>query len=387
MKKLLFIVLTLSFFTGCSVFKKTKEKISESKIFKKLDKKERPDLYKEFHMIWAKNLDPDHESGNLPIGFASPIFKEGMLFQGNLKGEMTAYSANWGRVIWSHQEDSAINSKPVFFENNLIYGSQNGRLYSRDFKTGKLNYAIDLGSPIESWPSISEGRLFIHLRGHRVTTLDAATGKVLWSYKRAVTFASTLQRVSRPYISNNRVYVGFADGYLVAFNVQDGSIFWETQVQKGRKFVDIDVEPRAIGNYIVAGSPSGKLKYINTQNGIILKSLDVSPGHTPIYWNSNILVGGQDGSIFIYDRKAQLLKKKNISTESILAAEKWGDDLVISCEDGYLYRLNGADLSVKSKFFLGTENSVVFGHFATFKNLLGVYSSRNRLYVFKNTDT
>ena len=378
MIKLLFVFI---FAVSCSSFKKIKEDISDVDYKSYVDKRVREKNY--LNVAWAKNLDPKYSSGNRPIGFASPTIYEDVLYMGTLSGDINAYNAENGQLLWSHNEEQPLNAKVSLFKDNIVYGSMYGRLFSRNTISSELNYSIDLGAPIESAPLVNDGRLYVHLRNHKIVALDAKTGKIFWTYQRSIPFKITLQRVSRPISYKNSIIVGFADGYLVKIDKNEGIVEWETQLSKAAKFVDVDLTPVVFNDQIISGSAAGKLSFINPSNGFVTKSANIVAGHSPVIINNEIYVGSVYGYVYKLDSTGQILTRKKLTDNSIGSIKEWKGQLAVSTMGQDVYVLKAYDLDIIESWKLGTEVSSAFGEFISDGNILSLYSSRNRLYVFK----
>lgn len=363
-------------FVSCAQLSQVDEKIT-----KLLDK---PDSgQKNFTVAWIKNLDPDHESGNLPIGTGSPFVHEGILYMGDLSGRMTAFQLENGRELWRVDEKQPINAKANIFNDLLIYGSIEGRLFARNYFTGKLAYALDLDAPIESSPIFSGGRMYLHLRDHRIVCMDASTGKVFWSYQRSIPFPTTLQRVSVVLPYKNKVIVGFADGNITSLSMEEGVVLWEQRISDGVKFVDVDVEPVYFSGYIVAGSAAGEMKYINPDNGAIIRSVPLTLQTKPLKIKNTLMVGTVFGEVALVDSTGKVLKRRKFLDSGISSLVRWKDGIVASSMSGDVIYIDPSELKVVEKYNLGHEQSAVFGHLIVSDNFLSLYSSRNRLYVFR----
>ncbi|MEX0798408.1 MAG: PQQ-binding-like beta-propeller repeat protein [Bacteriovoracaceae bacterium] len=336
-----------------------------------------------FRPAWIKNLDPPYQTGNLPIGVGSPLIVEDLLFMGSLDGKMRAYKLENGRLIWEADDLQPINAKPALFEDMVIYGTMEGRVFARNYLTGELKYAIDLGSPVESAPVISAGRMFFHLRDHKIIALDASTGKVFWSYKRSVPFTTTLQRVSKPLPYKNRLIVGFADGYIVSLSMEEGVVAWEQKISDGVKFVDVDVDPVYFNGFVAAGSAAGTMKFIDPDNGMVARSVKLTIAHAPVKVKNSLVVGTIFGDVAIVDQDGEIIKKKKLTTDGVSSIVKWKKGYAVATMSGKVFYLNRLNLDVLGEFNLGHQQSAVFGHLQTGQDFLGLYSSRNRLYVFR----
>lgn len=334
-------------------------------------------------VAWVKNLDPIYNTGNFPIGTSSPFIYEDILFMGDLNGYMRAYDLENGRVIWEADEKHPIQSKANKLKNNIYYGSKSGRLFVRNYASGKLVYAIDLGAPIESQPIFSRGRVIIHLRNHTIICLDAGTGKIFWRYQRSVPYTTTLQRVSQVMPYGNNLMVGFADGVVAAISLEEGVLRWEQKISTGVKFIDVDVTPVIFQNYLVAGSAAGPLRFLNPRNGVIEKTVELNQSHTPYIVKDGMYVGDVNGAIYFINNDGKIDRRKSLTKNGISSITPFKEGLVVGTMGEEVFYIDAEDFSIKSVFKLGSDQSAVFGDIVSNNGYLGVYSSRNRLYVIK----
>jgi outer membrane protein assembly factor BamB len=336
-----------------------------------------------FHPVWFKNLDPVQDAGNLPIGFASPLIHENRVFVADLKGEISCFDLESGRVQWSHVEDAPLGGQIAILNDHVVYASYSGRVYSRAWRTGEIKYAVDLKAPIESAPTFYQGRMFIHMRNHQLMALDSETGKILWSYKRAVPFATTLQRVSRPLVVANKLFIGFADGFVAAFSIEEGVMLWERKLSFANKFVDVDIHPQIFEKLLLISSSEGPLSFLNPDNGEISSSLPVAPGHTPLIQGDKLVFGSINGQVVIVDRNRQIQHQVSISDSGLSAMTVWKGMYIFANYQGEILVVDGKTLAVIERRHLGQAFSTVFGELATSEKYLAIYSSRNRLYIFR----
>ncbi len=340
-----------------------------------------------FTPIWIKNLDIDYSSGNLPIGLQGPTIFDGIVYIGNNNGPVGAYDLYNGRGIWAADESqgnkSSYHSAPVVFGQLVAYGNVEGRLFARDRLSGKLSYNVDLGGAIEGRPTYYNGRLIVHTRNHKIICLDALTGKILWAYKRAIPFLTTLQRVSRPTIHNNRVYVGFADGTVGAFSLEEGALIWDRKVVDGPKFIDVDTRPLIYKNKLIVGSLAGEMTVMDMNNGIVLRKIPHQISRAPIVIPEGLVIGNAEGEVLMLDENFNELRKIRVSDYPITSVRKWKDGFVAGTTKGQLVAINLDFSQIEEVFNFGHSSSALFGDLAVEDGILAAYSSRNRLYIFK----
>lgn len=335
-----------------------------------------------FKIAWSKNLDPDYQSGNLPIGVGAPRIFNDIVYMGSMSGVMSAYDVESGRVLWSFDEKTPLGGPVEFFKDHVAYGGLNGRLFVRHYLTGEMKYAIDLGAPIESAPYFYQDRMLVYLRGHQVVHLDAETGKILWVYKRAVPVTTTLQRTTKPLVIGNKIILGFADGFVGALSVDEGLLLWETKIVEQSKFVDVDLNPVMAGGVIVTGSPSGDLKAINPDNGALARSFNISCMAHPILKGEQLILGTNDGEVILMGLGGEVLKRVQISKQPVSAVGWWKDNLIAASFDGKLRAIDPLTLKVVDEFAMGYDYSAVFSDIVLTDDYMAIYSSRNRLYLF-----
>jgi len=336
-----------------------------------------------FRVIWNKNQDPLHETGNLPIALNSPLIHDGILYIGHNQGYMKAYQLDNGKEIWSKYDDGAYHSKPVIYKDWVIYGNAKGRVFARHSLTGKAEYIVDLDAAIETQGVIYKDRLVFHTRNHKIFCLDVNTGKILWSYKRSVPYLTTIQRASKPLIYKDKIYVGFADGQIAAFSLEEGVILWERRLSTGNKFVDVDSSPVLFKNSILSGSINGDLVILDPDSGQVQRRLSYKVSRAPIVYNAQLLVPTIFGDIAVLDK--DLVEKELISVSKVPVSSivPWKGGLVVSSVGGKILMLDEVNFKVKDQFELGHAYSGIHGELELADKYLAAFSSRNRLYVFE----
>lgn len=336
-----------------------------------------------FLVKWAKNLDPSQQTGNLPIALNSPLIYKGVLFAGDGEGVMRAYELENGRLVWEFKDNSYYHQKPIVYKDHIIYGTVEGRIYARHYLTGKSKFQVDLDTAVESAGVVADGRLYFHLRNHKLFALDAETGKILWAYRRSVPFLTTVQKVSKPLVVANRLYVGFADGSLACFAVEDGNLLWEQKLSRALKFVDVDATPILFKDLLVVGSMAGQVSFVNPSNGSILRSLPFSVARSPKVVDEGIYFVSTDGELILYDNDLREQRKVQLSDKSLGDFNVAKNHIYVGTLDGRFLELGRKDLKVKRALNLGHDQSAIFGDLTSESDSLAFISSRYRLYVLK----
>ncbi|PIK15947.1 PQQ-binding-like beta-propeller repeat protein [Halobacteriovorax sp. JY17] len=336
-----------------------------------------------FRVMWNKNQDPVHQTGNLPIALNSPLIHDGILYVGHNQGYMKAYQLDNGKEVWSKYDDGAYHSKPVVYKDWVIYGNAKGRVFARHSLTGKAEYMVDLDAAIETQGVVYKDRIIFHTRNHKIFCLDVNTGKILWSYKRSVPYLTTIQRASKPLVYKDKIYVGFSDGQIGAFSLEEGVILWERRLSTGNKFVDVDSTPTLFKSSILAGSINGDLAMLDPNSGEIQRRLPYKVSRAPILYKGQLLVPTIFGDIAVLDKDLVEKELISISKVPVSSITPWKGGLAVSSVGGEILLLDDVTFKVRDHFQLGHAYSGVHGELDNSDSYLAALSSRNRLYVFK----
>ena len=337
-----------------------------------------------FHRIWAKNLDPPYQTGNLPITTLAPTIYQEMLFQGAENGGFFAYSLRNGRLLWRAKERAAISSAVAIWGKNVIYGDLSGRIYARNFASGKLAYSFDIKTPAKGKAIFSQGTGFIHTRNHSIVAFDAESGGILWSFKRNIPYAATVEGVSDPLVYQNRLIVGFADGYLASLAIADGLLLWEKKMFSTSKFVDVDVTAKIHQGNLYVGSHGGNFSRLNPSTGEILQRFNFRASSSPLFIQKKIFVGTLNGDLAVLNHKGILLKRISLSAHTpVTTVLWWKQQVVLGNANGELFQIDPDKLAILSRLHFGHHHSAIYGELSSEKRYLAVMSARNRLYVFQ----
>jgi outer membrane protein assembly factor BamB len=372
----LFSALFIAFFVSCAQIDTTLKKLNVSAP----EKSQKSSL---FFPLWFKNLDPSYQTGNLPIATNWPLVDTGILYVGDNRGYMVAYELENGREIWRQFDGGTYHAAPSIYKDQIIYGTTEGRVVSRHKLNGAIKYVVDVGSGVETPAAIFKGQAFFHLRDHKIVNVDVETGKVLWAYKRSVPYLTTVQRASTPLIFNNKMFVGFADGYFCAFRVEDGVLLWEKKLSEGTKFVDVDLSPVLLGEDILVGSLAGPLHLLNSQTGATIRRFDFIVSRAPHLVADKILLGTTNGEFIILGKDFNQVVSLKVSDLPISSMKEWKNYYVVSTVARTLFLIDKKTFKVSESFDLGHVSSAVFGDMQVGEGKLAFLSSRNRLYVFR----
>ena len=108
----------------------------------------------------------------------------------------------------------------------------------------------------EATPLFFGGRLYVTgLAGH-AWALDARTGRPAWTYRREYPsgMVNCCGPINRGFgVLGDTLYMGTIDARLIALNVKDGTVIWETPVADGSKGYSVTMAPLVVKDKVIVG--------------------------------------------------------------------------------------------------------------------------------------
>ena len=172
-------------------------------------------------------------SREVVTGSSVSIFDDQMYF-GTGGGKLISYDLKSSSINWKVKTKTAVEGTARVWGKNVYFGNSEGYLYSVDSKTGKINWEYKAQGEITSEVEINpDGMLYFSSADGVVTAVDVESGEWLWHYRRDLTQKVTIKGISSPVLIDKEfVVVGFADGFVVALNPNDGTLLWERKIDR-----------------------------------------------------------------------------------------------------------------------------------------------------------
>ena len=108
----------------------------------------------------------------------------------------------------------------------------------------------------EATPLFFNGRLYVTgLAGH-AWALDARTGQPVWTYRRESPsgMLNCCGAINRGFaVLGDVLYMGTVDARLVALNVKDGTVIWESPIADGSKGYSVTMAPLVVKDKVIVG--------------------------------------------------------------------------------------------------------------------------------------
>ena len=125
-----------------------------------------------------------------------PPSRTGASSLANTDGNVYAYGASSGRLLWASNAGSYVYSAPAIWRKTVYVGSYDGYFYAFDAATGARRWRTRIGASIHGAPTVLDGLVYFSTcgtcgqRGSRgaafgpraTYALDARTGRRVWRF-------------------------------------------------------------------------------------------------------------------------------------------------------------------------------------------------------------
>ena len=221
-----------------------------------------------------------------------------------------------GHVEWEYKTGGRFLSGPTVHHGIVYVAGGDGVLYAFRALSGEQVWTYKANEELVTSPSISDNKLLVASQSETVFAVNLETGAWLWQYRRDAPSGFTVRGTSRPVIgTEGMAYMGFADGYLVALNLESGVAMWEKKVtiSGGNQFLDVDTTPVLAGGRLFVASYADGVSAFDAKTGD-LEWTTAHPGITALLPRGNTLFATGDGGLTAFDMgRGRMLWSLNLS--------------------------------------------------------------------------
>lgn len=257
--------------------------------------------------LWSAGIGDGQGKGLYKL---TPAMNTEVIYAASADGLVRAFERTRGKTLWKADLEMPLSGGVGLYEDTLLLGSSEGFVLKVDAGSGELQWSTRLTGEILSAPQ-GNGRVVIaQTYDGKLQGLDFATGEKLWTYDSNVPVL-TIRGTSTPILEGDTVYVGFANGRVLAFDAQTGAIDWEVRVaiSQGRseieRIVDVDGSMALAGNELYAASYQGRVVAIDANAGRKIWQQDISSVSGVAQGFGNVYVADEDGTLYAFLRNGQ----------------------------------------------------------------------------------
>jgi outer membrane protein assembly factor BamB len=358
--------------TGCSslsnMFKSDKEKVDGPSELVKLVN---PIAVKK---LWSVSVG----KGEGDLGLRQKPFIDGeIIFAADSANELVAIDRATGKFKWqiNANKDSEVggwkfwqNKTPTFaltggpsvYSGLLAIGSRNGEVLAFNALDGSLLWKKMVSSSVIAPPLVTSDTVVVRVNDGKVFGLDFATGEKKWLFDRGLP-SLTVRGNGSPVLGAGFIFIGYEDGTLIALNQSDGARVWEQLVAKpdGRseldRMSDIDGEIQVGDREVFVNSYHNSTMAISLTNGQPIWVREIG-GYSGLALQSNqVILSDKNGNVWALDRAtgSDIWKQSGLARRGLTTPVIQGSYVVVSDQEGYTHWLDSSSGDIKGR----VENS------------------------------
>lgn len=302
-------------------------------------------------------------------------------------GVIRAQDRRTGAQLWEKNIKTSISGGPTIIGETLLIGSRSKGVFAYHAGNGDFLWQTPLTGEILACPAGNRGVAFVHSLDGSVTALNLNDGQILWRQGLS-TPPIVLRHSSSPAVADNQVFVGFANGRLMALHRLDGSQNWEREIAipKGRsdiqRMTDISADPLVKDGVVYVVSYQGRLAALKADSGVPLWEREMS-SYSGFALDKNILyLADAKGSLIALSRRTgkTIWEQDALQGRRLSKPEIHNGLLVVGDDDGYLHWISAKDGSLLNRILVdsqGIETPPISDH-----NSLYVLGRGGKLSVF-----
>jgi len=301
----------------------------------------------EIDKLWSQGVGDGQGEGFYKI---QPVINGSAIYVAASDGSLEAFDKRSGKSLWDVELEFPLSGGVGVYADALFLGSSDGFVIKVDASTGEELWSTRLSGEVMSVPQSNGAMVVVHSLDGKLQGLDFNTGEVVWTYDSSVP-ALTLRGSGSPLVSGDTVYVGFANGRVLAFDIATGSISWEARIAipQGRseieRVVDIDGTMALEGEELFVASYQGQLAALNVSDGSKLWQYEVSSFSGVSEGFNNIYVADEDGTVYAYQRTGQgeRWQQGALAYRGLSRPTPVGSYVAVGDKEGYVHFLSQVD--------------------------------------------
>jgi outer membrane protein assembly factor BamB len=319
-----------------------------------------------------------------------PAINGTTLYVAAANGEVAAVDRSSGDTLWETDVETGLSGGVGVYEGAVFLGSSDGYVLKLDASSGERQWATPLRAEILSPPQGNGNVVVAQTYDGKLHGLDFASGAVLWTYDSNVPVL-TVRGTSTPILHNDKVYAGFANGRVAAFDARTGALAWEVRVAiaQGRseieRIVDIDGTMELQGNELYAASYQGSVVAIDVAGGRKLWQQKVSSYSGVSQGFGNVYVADEDGTLFAYMRSGEGARwtQDALARRELSRPTPVGSYLAVGDFEGYVHLLSQVDGEFVGRVKVDDEG--VRGDMLSVDDVLYVFDNSGELVAYEIT--
>ena len=259
----------------------------------------------------------------------------------------------------------------LIVDSELIYfGSKQDTVSAIKRSDSTILWQRIMSSEVMALSKIENNIIYVRTNDSNISAIDINTGKFLWINSQ-VSADLSIRGSSEPIISDGKVYSGFEDGRIAAYDAMNGDIIWQSQLSGMKTETVIDRLNDIDGSMIIdkgvlyAISYQGSIAALDSFSGQILWSREASSidGLGASY--DNIFYTDDNGILWCLDKYSgrPLWKQDGFQQRLIGAPVFLNDFILVGDIENYIHILNADDGTISGRIQLKSSIQSIYTEF------------------------
>jgi outer membrane protein assembly factor BamB len=309
--------------------------------------------------VWDASVGGKGEKLRLGLGVA---IDDGRAYAAGHKGEVAAWDLQTGKTVWETKTKAPLSGGTAAGQGLVVVGSSEGALIALDQKTGAQRWNVSLGGEVLSAAAIAPDAVLVRTVDGKLHSLAPDTGKEKWQYEQQSP-RLTLRGTARPVVVGETVICGFDNGKVVALNIPDGALIWESTVASahGRteleRLVDIDSPVKVIQDNVYVVGFQGRVAMLALDSGQIWWAQDASSYRGLGADDDNVYVSTAEGDVVALKRATgvEVWRQKGLAHRGLSAPVVLDNTVAVADFKGYVHWLDKATGAFAGRAQAGKE--------------------------------
>ena len=263
---------------------------------------------------WSTKIGDGQGDGFYKI---TPILVDGIAYVASSDGVVAAVRVSDGERVWLVKLERPLSGGVSFHNGSLYVGGADGSVLELSAADGRILWQATVSGEVLAPPAVSDDWVVVQTYDGKLLGFKTGADSPTWTVTSDVPVL-TLRGTSVPLLLGTNAIAAFADGKVVAVDVNSGNVSWESRIgvpQGGSeidRIVDIDGTMTQQGIELFVASYQGLVAAIDTRTGRKLWQQNVSSVAGTHVGFGNVYVADVDGTLSAFLRTGQGVRWQNI---------------------------------------------------------------------------
>lgn len=259
---------------------------------------------------WSRSTVDDKYMGFRDPATIAPLIYKNVVISGNGTDSLVGFNKKTGHEIWRLPLKNGVEGIFIDTDGFLYFGSNNGLFYQVMAETGTVQWSYPIYSESTGSPLVKGNFVFHLAMNGSLYAFEKESGRAMWIKSRPPRDPISLRGTTQPLFEDGKVFVGYSDGYFVAYNAADGTKLWEKRMSDNKKYNDVDARPAVTSRCVIVANGSDSIYCLNKSTGEVLWQSTEGGSVQPIEVVNNVVIYSTDSAVVTLEADSGKLKKK-----------------------------------------------------------------------------